>query len=99
MSGLHRKETLREGQPSPGAGKFKVGGRVCWVVNGMQENPEVRPALIWKICTSVSCLKPNLRGWLSLLSSGTQVLSSMNQLVVSGPDAGKLRTQKQTSDA
>ena len=27
MSGLYREEPLEEGQPSPWAGKFKVGGR------------------------------------------------------------------------
>uniref|UniRef100_A0A0V1KHR0 Uncharacterized protein n=1 Tax=Trichinella nativa TaxID=6335 RepID=A0A0V1KHR0_9BILA len=29
MSGLYREEPLGEGQPSPWAGKFRVGGRVC----------------------------------------------------------------------
>ena len=29
ISALCREESLGEGQPSPWAGKFKVGGRVC----------------------------------------------------------------------
>ena len=47
MSGLYREEPLREGQPSPWAGKFKVGDRVCQIENeGCWENLEARFALV-----------------------------------------------------
>lgn len=42
--------------PSPWAGKFRVGGRVCQVgTEECWENLEARSALICKICTPVSC--------------------------------------------
>lgn len=47
MSGLYREEPLREGQPSPWAGKSRVEGRVSW------ENLEARSTLICKLCTPV----------------------------------------------
>ena len=47
MSGLYREEPLGEGQPSPWAGKFRVGGRVCQVgTEGCWENLEARSDLI-----------------------------------------------------
>ena len=53
MFGLYREEPLGEGQPSPWAGKFRVGGRVCQVgTEGCWENLEARSALVCKICTS-----------------------------------------------
>ena len=56
MSGLYREEPLGEGQPSPWAGKFRVGGRVCQVgTEGCWENLEARSALVCKICTAVPC--------------------------------------------
>ena len=39
MSELYKEEPLGKGQPSPWAGKFKVGGRVCQVgTKGCWEN-------------------------------------------------------------
>jgi len=64
MSRLCREEPLREGQPSPWAGKFSVGGRVhraktegCW------EHLEARSALVCKCAPHllVPGLKPNRR--------------------------------------
>ena len=51
-SGLCRKDPLGEGQPSPWAGKLRVGGWVCQV--GTEESWE-SPALS-KMFTSVQCL-------------------------------------------
>jgi hypothetical protein len=60
---LHREEPLGEGQPSPWAGQFRVGGRVCQIApEGCWENLEARSALMCKICMSAPCLgfpKPN----------------------------------------
>ena len=54
MSGLYREEPLGEGQPSPWAGKFRVGGRVCQVgTEGCWENLKARSALICKIIKSL----------------------------------------------
>jgi len=59
MSGLHREESMGEGQPSPWIGKF----RVCQVeTEGCWENLEARSALICKMCTSVP--GPNQTGWM-----------------------------------
>jgi hypothetical protein len=49
--GLYMEESLGEGQPSPWARKFRVGGRRCQV--GTEEcwdNLEARSALVCKIC-------------------------------------------------
>ena len=52
MSGLYREEALVEGQPSPWAGKFRVGGRVCQVgTERCWENLQARSALMCKTCT------------------------------------------------
>jgi hypothetical protein len=54
---LSREEPLGEGQLSPWAGKFRVGGRICQVeTEGCWENLEARSALVFKICTSVVCV-------------------------------------------
>ena len=56
MSELYSKEPLEEGQPSPWAREFRVGGRVCQVgTEGCWENLEARSALVCKICTSSAC--------------------------------------------
>jgi hypothetical protein len=53
MSGIYKEEPLGEGQPSPWARKFRVGGRVCQVgAERCWENLEARSALVWKICPS-----------------------------------------------
>jgi hypothetical protein len=53
MSGLYREGPLGKGQPSPWAGKFRVGSRLCHVgTEGCWENLEARSALLCKICTS-----------------------------------------------
>jgi hypothetical protein len=45
-----------EGQPSPWAGKFRVGGRICQVGSeGCWENLEARSASVCKIGTPVPC--------------------------------------------
>lgn len=47
MSGFYREKPLGEGQPSPWAGKFRVGGRVCHVgTEGCWEILEARSALL-----------------------------------------------------
>lgn len=62
MSGLYSKEPLGEGQLSPWAGKFRVGGRMCQVgTEGCWEILEARSALVCKIPQSLSWgLKPNI---------------------------------------
>lgn len=54
MSGLYGEGLLGEDQPSPWAGKFTVGGRVCrGRTEGCWENLEARSALVSKTCPSV----------------------------------------------
>lgn len=56
MSGFYREKPLGEGQPSPWAGKFRVGGRICQVGSeGCWENLEARSASVCKIGTPVPC--------------------------------------------
>jgi hypothetical protein len=54
MSGLYRKEP--PWGTSPWAGKFRGGGRLCWVgTERCWENLQARSALVCKICTLVPC--------------------------------------------
>ena len=53
---LYREEPLGEGQPSPWADKFRVGGPVCQAENeGCWENLEARSALICKYAPALIC--------------------------------------------
>ena len=78
MSGLYREEPLGEGQPSPWAGKFRVGGRVCQVgTEGCWENLEARSALICNIYTSIPCLGCEAKCSLSTLDFETGSLPGL----------------------
>ena len=65
VSGLYREKPLRERQPRPLAGKFKIGAKTCQIgTEGCWENLEAKSALIHKIYTSVPC--PGVPNWPSV---------------------------------
>ena len=55
-SELYREEPLGEGQPSPWAGKFRVGGGICRV--GTEECWESLKARSALICKNIMHLSP-----------------------------------------
>jgi hypothetical protein len=90
MSGLYREEPLGEGQASPWAGKFRVGGRVCQVrTEGCWENLEARFALLCKISTSVPC--PGVRNQTPTAGLTKESLLPSNHYCFYNPGEAALR--------